>query len=206
MAHQSDPVFSILHTLRLRGRIDLEGLSRSSGIAEDRVADELKALDADGLVTYREGRAAGWSLTPDGRQRHQELLAADCQAAGCGAVVQAGYDQFLAINTDLIATCTRWQMKDEQTLNDHTDANYDASIIAGLRAIDVAVQPACEELGGSLERMSLYGPRLATALDRLDGGEHQWFTSPAIDSYHTVWFELHEDLLLTLGIERGEGR
>ena len=23
-----------------------------------------------------------------------------------------------------------------------------------------------------------------------------------IDSYHTVWFELHEDLLATLGIER----
>ena len=26
-----------------------------------------------------------------------------------------------------------------------------------------------------------------------------------IDSYHTVWFELHEDLLATLGIERDRG-
>jgi hypothetical protein len=25
-----------------------------------------------------------------------------------------------------------------------------------------------------------------------------------IDSYHTVWFELHEDLLSTLGIERSK--
>jgi hypothetical protein len=24
-----------------------------------------------------------------------------------------------------------------------------------------------------------------------------------IPSYHTIWFELHEDLLATLGIERG---
>jgi hypothetical protein len=24
-----------------------------------------------------------------------------------------------------------------------------------------------------------------------------------IASYHTVWFELHEDLLCTLGLERG---
>ncbi len=24
-----------------------------------------------------------------------------------------------------------------------------------------------------------------------------------IPSYHTVWFEMHEDLLCTLGIERG---
>ena len=30
----------------------------------------------------------------------------------------------------------------------------------------------------------------------------EWFTKPVIDSYHTVWFELHEDLLATLGIER----
>jgi hypothetical protein len=27
--------------------------------------------------------------------------------------------------------------------------------------------------------------------------------SPLIDSFHTVWFELHEHLLATLGIERG---
>jgi hypothetical protein len=25
-----------------------------------------------------------------------------------------------------------------------------------------------------------------------------------IDSYHTVWFQLHEDLLNTLGIERSK--
>jgi hypothetical protein len=33
-------------------------------------------------------------------------------------------------------------------------------------------------------------------------GQPEWFTKPVIDSYHTVWFELHEDLLCTLGIER----
>ena len=34
-------------------------------------------------------------------------------------------------------------------------------------------------------------------------GETDWLTKPIIDSYHTVWFELHEDLLATLGLERG---
>ena len=34
-------------------------------------------------------------------------------------------------------------------------------------------------------------------------GDGDWFTKPTIDSYHTVWFELHENLLSTLGIERG---
>jgi hypothetical protein len=30
-------------------------------------------------------------------------------------------------------------------------------------------------------------------------------TGVGIDSCHTVWFELHEDLLATLNIERGQG-
>ncbi|MDP9020051.1 MAG: MarR family transcriptional regulator, partial [Actinomycetota bacterium] len=41
------------------------------------------------------------------------------------------------------------------------------------------------------------------ALRRVVAGEGDWLTRPLIDSYHTVWFELHQDLLDTLGIERG---
>jgi hypothetical protein len=44
---------------------------------------------------------------------------------------------------------------------------------------------------------------LAHALERTRAGDADWFTKPTIDSYHTVWFELHENLLATLGIERG---
>ena len=38
---------------------------------------------------------------------------------------------------------------------------------------------------------------------RCSTGDSDWFTKPMIASYHTVWFEMHEDLLCTLGIERG---
>ncbi len=30
----------------------------------------------------------------------------------------------------------------------------------------------------------------------------EWLTKPTILSYHTLWFQLHEDLLATLGLER----
>ncbi len=34
----------------------------------------------------------------------------------------------------------------------------------------------------------------------------RYFVSPLVDSYHSVWFECHEDFLLTLGRTRaGEG-
>ena len=55
-----------------------------------------------------------------------------------------------------------------------------------------------------LPRFARYAPRLTNAVDRVRAGEVDWFTKPVLDSYHTVWFELHEDLLATLGIERGE--
>jgi hypothetical protein len=30
-----------------------------------------------------------------------------------------------------------------------------------------------------------------------------WLARPLIDSYHTVWFELHEELILATGRTRG---
>ena len=58
---------------------------------------------------------------------------------------------------------------------------------------------------GIVERFGRYGDRLSVALEKLDE-DPRYFVSPQVDSYHTVWFECHEDFLLTLGrTRRGEG-
>ena len=81
---------------------------------------------------------------------------------------------------------------------------------SGARERDIApeadgvVQPICAELAGRLARFDGYGRRFSESLGRVVAGEVEWFTRPMIDSYHTVWFELHEDLLATLGIERAK--
>jgi hypothetical protein len=51
-------------------------------------------------------------------------------------------------------------------------------------------------------RFATYRPRLRAARVRVAEGETDWLTSPRIDSYHTVWMELHEDLLIALGRDR----
>jgi hypothetical protein len=38
----------------------------------------------------------------------------------------------------------------------------------------------------------------------LDEGDNAWLASPLIDSYHTVWMHLHQELLLTIGMSRQE--
>ena len=64
------------------------------------------------------------------------------------------------------------------------------------------MQPDLADLRDALDRFGGYGPRSRRPRPRCEAGDIDWFTKPLIDSYHTVWFELHEDLLATLGIER----
>jgi hypothetical protein len=35
-------------------------------------------------------------------------------------------------------------------------------------------------------------------------GDSSWLTRPLVDSYHTVWFEWHEELIGAAGLTREE--
>jgi hypothetical protein len=52
--------------------------------------------------------------------------------------------------------------------------------------------------------MKAYAGRLAAAYDRALAGETDFVSGVRVDSYHTVWHELHEDLLRVLGRTRQE--
>jgi pyruvate,orthophosphate dikinase len=131
-------------------------------------------------------------------------LQAELAAIGARDTVFGAYKRFLDLNTDLLGVCTAWQMKDEATINDHADAAYDNEVIGQLFDLHRKVEPIIDDLEATLARYQGYRPRLESALDKLQSGEKEWFTKPLIDSYHTVWFQLHEDLLNTLGIERSQ--
>jgi hypothetical protein len=181
-------------------------VARLTGLAPAEVGSHLAELDQDGLARYRDDRITGWALTGTGRAHHAERCAADVVDAGCRAVIEHGYRQFLSVNQTFLAVCTDWQMRDgpdgKRTLNDHTEAAYDAQVVSRLKEIDTTIQPVCDELTHAMTRFSGYAPRLTEALAKVEAGQQEWFTGALIDSYHTVWFELHEDLLATLGIAR----
>ena len=61
----------------------------------------------------------------------------------------------------------------------------------------------CLELGDRLTRFRGYDERFAAALKRAEDGDLSWVNRPRADSCHTVWMELHEDLIATLGVQRG---
>ena len=205
MPYASDPCTLVLHGLRLKGFAAIEQLAEAAGMSTAEVRGFLDSLCGEEMVMLRVGRVSGWALTPGGRQREAEAIAAELDRAGLRESVANCYSRFLEVNSLLLQICTDWQMRTvegRQVVNDHRDDAHDRAVISRLRAVDEEIQPVCAALADGLSRFHTYGPRLSNALKKVESGDTDWFTRPIIDSYHTVWFELHEDLLSTLGVER----
>jgi hypothetical protein len=181
-----------------------------AGLDVGEARQRLRDAGERGWVRHRDGARAGWSLTPAGRAEDVRRLRDELDAAGARGAVEDSYERFLALNPKLLQVCTDWQVvaagRAAPTHNDHLDAGYDLAVLARLRTLDDRAQPICADLATALDRFAGYGPRLRAALERTIAGDPQWLDRPVIDSYHTVWFELHEDLLATLGRERSQER
>ena len=112
------------------------------------------------------------------------------------------YEAFRPLNREVLQVCTDWQVRPGGAPNDHRDAAYDWSVIDRLEALDERAGPLLRRLAGVEARFGPYRDRLRAARRRLSEGEQEWLTSPRVDSYHTVWMELHEELLSALGLPR----
>ncbi|MGI9602397.1 MAG: transcriptional regulator [Acidimicrobiales bacterium] len=204
MPHPSDPDLLLLLGMRLKNFVEPDVLADMWALDATEVGDRLGVLADEGLAQHRDGRVSGWALTAEGRAEGERRLTSELEATGTRDAIDASYRRFLALNRTFLAVCTRWQVKDPENnlLNEHDDADYDAAVVAELVDIDNQVQPICSDLADTLDRFESIGPRFAGALDRVQKGENEWFAKPLIDSYHTVWFDLHETLLASLGIDR----
>jgi hypothetical protein len=180
----------------------------ASGFTVDETTRLLGDLAARGLVSKKSGSFGGWALTDEGRVTGQCWLDEELASAGANDVVHRCYDAFLKLNPLLLEVSTDWQMVpvgDSHIVNDHRDSGYDARVLDRLIKLDDKAQRICTDLSSVLSRFSPYGPRLSTALERALAGEDAYVTDN-LESYHNVWFQLHEDLLVTLGISRGDER
>lgn len=204
MANTSSPTALSLLGLRLKGFAPSAQVGELVGLDEGVVEAELKQAAEREQTVYRDGRRTGWALKPAGRSEIERLLGAELDEHGIRDVVRSAYDDFLELNGSMLQVCTNWQVKDidANVLNDHTDEAYDQAVIADLARLDEGIQPICAVLVDVLDRFGIYKPRFDSSLAKVQSGEHDWFTAPIKESYHTVWFELHEDLLATLGIDR----
>jgi pyruvate,orthophosphate dikinase len=100
---------------------------------------------------------------------------------------------------------TSWQMREvdgEPVLNDHTDEGYDKAVLDELVKLHAEATDWLAPLIPELQRLVTYRIRLIRAAEEIAEGNHSYIASPHIDSYHNIWFELHEDLIQLAGRTR----
>lgn len=199
MAHQSDPSFRAFHALRIKGFAKVDMVADIAAVSEQEAEAHLQDLLSRELAQFREQRAL-WQITPAGKEAHKAALGADMPSEVAGALKPA-YEEFLVINESFKQLCGDWQLKDGAP-NDHSDAAYDKVVVTRLVEMNVKAVPVVEALGSVLGRLMPYVPRLHSTSQRVVAGENSMFTGVMCGSYHDVWMELHEDLILTQGIDR----
>jgi hypothetical protein len=207
-SHLNDDSHRVLHTLRCIGSAGDDRLSLASGLSQVVASECLHQLSNDGLAVLDPGPFGGWSITDAGRLADDQWLGEELDTSGARGKVRDGYQQFLLLNPGLLEICSDWQMRTiggSPALNDHTDPDYDAAVLSRLFRVDESVQGLLVDLAEAVTRFSVYTGRMEQALRHAMAGDHG-YVADRLDSYHTVWFQLHEDLLTTLGMSREEER
>ncbi len=187
----------------------IKGLAPAQGVADavlstpDDVTPILDQLVVDGLATTVAG---AYRLSESGTTRANDLRAAERDAWGTDRAI-AALDAFLDLDHRMKSAVTAWQLRDDaegQVVNDHSDAAYDAAVLERLASIHADTVAWLTPLEAGPARLADYGVRLGRAIEQALGGDHRYVASPRVDSYHGIWFELHEDLIQLAGRTREE--
>ncbi len=176
---------ALIH-LRLKGFVKPDGLD-----------DDIRLLVDEGLVSEAK---LGFRLSPEGRIVADAAWAEE-RAAADPEALEAVHAIFAEINSPFKALVADWQLRNGSP-NDHSDAAYDAAILTRLRTVHVRLGECLVLASAQVIRLNRYAPAFSAALAKLELGEIRWMAAPIIDSYHTLWFELHEELIRLTGRTR----
>ncbi|MCJ1703466.1 transcriptional regulator [Rathayibacter sp. VKM Ac-2926] len=207
MTHRSPSGLRILHATRLLGFSGAGEIADRAGAAEDETQKFLREAEGKGWTNEMAfADLRGWSLTDEGRVENERQLARERGTVDPERVIEAVHRSFLPLNVRLLRACTDWQLapvtEDRFAPNDHSDPERDERILTELAALSAALTPLVDRLTAVLARFGGYDTRFETALRLARSGQHDWVDKASIDSCHRVWFQLHEDLVATLGIDR----
>ena len=197
-------VHLVLHGLAVKKNGSAEAVAGLIGLAPERVSAVLNELVSRGRVTELQGR---FMLSPASRMALEAEYSRYYGELRSNAEFVAAYESFERINGQLKVLISEWQtieVAGEMIANDHTNAEHDQKIIDRLGELHERADVVLGRLGRHLLRLQVYRDKLLQALERSEDGEIEWVSGARIESYHTVWFELHEDLLRLIGRERVE--
>jgi len=189
---------ALLQLARVKGLLSADSAGIALGMDVETMKREFERFRAAGWL---DSTARGWRLTPVGRKIVAQMLE-DERPTLDAETLKTLYREFCKANVELKATMTAWQLRADGTPNDHTNEEYDRAIGIRLGSLHAGAEPLFEQLTLAVPRLAHYRRRLAGALEKIARGDKAYVARPIIDSYHTVWFELHEDLMAVNGLTR----
>jgi hypothetical protein len=186
-----DRRFRALHALRVKGVATATDVAAITGLADSDQA--LQELRSAGLVESRQAGAIEYfTQSAAGHAAHAEGVTRRRDAGGRDRVAEVYDARFLPVNVLFKRMCAAWQEEERFELVE--------------QAVDIH-----EVIGDVLHAVSDVEPRFAQYRIRLDrcmqafqDGDGSALAAPIGESYHNVWFELHEDLIVTLGRSRAD--
>lgn len=156
------------------------------------LGDALETLAAGGLIET-DGIIAP---TPEGIAALEAWYARDRADLSEGERDRL-IDAFRPLDLEVKRLASAWQ---DAEARDNWDARL--STIEALSALHDGALDYLRRNAAAFKRFAEYEARLTHAHDRVIDGETDHIASIRLDSYHTIWFILHEDLLRLLERER----
>jgi pyruvate,orthophosphate dikinase len=147
---------------------------------------------------------AGIGVAPQGRIWLQAQLNAERDRID-QASADLVYREFMRLDADFKRLVTDWQVRvadGRMVPNDHTDTAYDDAVRRRLTAFHQETMQLIPRIHAFAPRLEPFGVRFARAAAAVSAGDGSMIASPLKDSYHTVWFELHEELIHLSGRNR----
>jgi hypothetical protein len=180
-----------LHGLTLRQLADAEQLAGVIGLDRAEIEPALEKAVGAGAVLAARG---AYLITPAGRELLGTVYPEVFDGLRGDALVGVAMDAFeTGVNNEVLAATTDWQLE-----------GPDPKTVDRLHAINKKLTRVLAPLAGVDPLMSRFFDRLSAALDRVDAGENDYVSGVRVDSFHTVWFQMHEHLLRLTGRERPE--
>jgi hypothetical protein len=103
----------------------------------------------------------------------------------------------MALNHRFKQIVSAWQL----AAGEPSDADWQA-LVDDVATVHAQLQPVLLQTTSQVPRLGAYRRRFDAAMDGLRQGDRSMLASPIKESYHTVWFEYHEELIVLCGRNR----
>lgn len=186
---RSTTLFEVARTIQLKGICSTDLAAACLRCP----ASEVETLAGENEAFFR-STPRGFILLPAGREWLLGELRNEIGRID-GLQMEQVYHAFLPLNQRFKQLVSDWQVQRDN------GGDWKA-LVASMDSLHRDFSPLVHRAAGCVPRLQPYTVRFGAALTSMREGDTTMLAAPIKDSYHTVWFEFHEELITLTGRDR----